>query len=357
MFSYQQIKERLLHDIRRMPSDSKLLSRPELSKKYLVSRTTIDRAISELIGEGLLYARDGSGTYVAKAVEAPKSLNDFFTSWGVILPDIRHDTYPGILRGIEDVANANGINIVICNSDNEERKQADYIIKLIASRVSGIIIVPALIPRTDPEIFFHLEHAGIPLVFCNRAIEGVDAPKVFSNNFYGAYKITRHLLSNGYKRIGFITRTWYSIAFERFQGYLSALAEAGVQSNEKLYTFTADADGCIDETVAARTLINAKDPVDAIFCFNDSIAWNVFWELDKAGKRIGKDFGLVGYDNTHICDQCPIKLTSMDFRTYETGHESAKLLLMMTKKEPLEKNKVIVLHPKLEIRESSQKSE
>ncbi|MFR6321894.1 MAG: GntR family transcriptional regulator [[Clostridium] leptum] len=45
--------------------------RTELVERFHVTRTTVDRAISELIGKGYLTSKIGSGTYVVKARPAP----------------------------------------------------------------------------------------------------------------------------------------------------------------------------------------------------------------------------------------------------------------------------------------------
>ena len=66
---YIRVKEQLIAEIKMLQPNDRLPSRAELSKRYQVTRTTIERAISELIGEGYLYARDCSGTYVAEAKE------------------------------------------------------------------------------------------------------------------------------------------------------------------------------------------------------------------------------------------------------------------------------------------------
>lgn len=359
-YQYQRIKELLKDEINALPPNAKLLSRPELAVKYQTSRTTIDKAISELIGEGYLYAINGSGTYIA---ERESTLNESVTSnnylsWGVILPDIRQDTYPGILRGIEDEANANGINTIICNSDNDDKKESEYLYKMIRSKVSGIIIVPAVIAaESSIEAYRAVAEAGIPLVFCNRGVPYFDAPKVVSNNFYGGYLVTKHLLESGYKRIGYITRLWYVTSMERFQGYLSALSEYGIEIDENLYTFPVDPQGRVDEIAHTQALMQSATPPDALFCFNDSIAEKVFDEVCKSGKIPGADFGLAGYDNTNICDKLPIKLTSVKFKTYEIGREAAKLILRITHGEYVPKYKSIILQPQLVIRESSGKKD
>lgn len=71
---YVQIQEYLAEQIfsGRLPPDSRLPSERDLSEELGVSRMTVRRAITELVNDGLLERRHGSGTYVAK----PKVLYD-----------------------------------------------------------------------------------------------------------------------------------------------------------------------------------------------------------------------------------------------------------------------------------------
>ncbi len=65
---YLQVREYLAEQIFRgeLAPDSKLPSERELSRALDISRMTVRRAITELVNEGLLNRRHGSGTYVAK---------------------------------------------------------------------------------------------------------------------------------------------------------------------------------------------------------------------------------------------------------------------------------------------------
>jgi DNA-binding LacI/PurR family transcriptional regulator/biotin operon repressor len=356
--SYVRVKETLRKMIADLPPGAKILSRPELTKKLDTSRTTVDRAISELIGEGYLYARDGSGTYVTKHIpHKGKSSEALLRNWGVILPDIQLDPFPGILRGIEDEANTGNFNTIICNSDGHDKKQNTYLKKMIHSHVSGIIIVPSIICLEDSILVFReVEKAGIPIVFCNRGVPFIEAPKVFSNNFYGSYIAVKHLLETGYRKIAYITRHWYSHPQERLQGYMAALAEAGITPDESYYTFSPGKDGIMNESTAMDNLLDSDDPPDAVFCFNDSVAENVYWSAVKHGKKPGFDFGIIGYNNTSLCERLPVKLSSIQYKNYEIGREAAMLLKKMINGENVPSSKTVILQPELAIRESSLKS-
>ena len=63
---YLQIKNAILEKIQSgdLQPDDKIPSEHKLAKKFSVSRLTVQRAIRELVSEGLLRRRQGSGTYV-----------------------------------------------------------------------------------------------------------------------------------------------------------------------------------------------------------------------------------------------------------------------------------------------------
>ncbi len=358
---YKKVKHSILDEIKKLEKDSRLPSRTDLMVKYNVTRTTIERAISELIGEGILYARDGSGTYVAGenggSVRNRGRGNETgrISNWGVILPDITHDTYPGILRGVEDVANKNDINVIICNTDNKTDKQEIYIKKLINSNVDGIIIVPAIIGDIDTRVFHSLRRNNIPFIFCNRGIGEIKAPRILSNNFYGSYIATKHLISSGYKAVAFVSRPYYSVASERYQGYLAALNECGIGLREEIAVFEKSFEEKRPGYDITMSLFEKAADFDALLCFNDMIAKGAYDAVEACGKRVGRDIGIVGYDNTAICDRLPVKLTSVSFKTYEIGYTAAEVLLKITGNGEHDSNNAVILQPELIIRESSRR--
>ncbi|WP_165971942.1 substrate-binding domain-containing protein [Paenibacillus piri] len=346
---YMQVKEHLIRHIASLKPNDRLPSRTVLSETYQAARTTIERAVSELIGEGLLYARDGSGTYVSEANTGNALLEgNGVKTWGLLIPDILHYIYPGIVRGVGDVANNHDVNVIICNTDNEYEKQTKHINKLIESKVHGVIIVPAISGAIDLQPFYKLKESGIPFVFCHRMLEGIQAPRVISNNFYAGYIATKHLIASGCKKIAYISRPVYSASSDRYQGYVCALSEAGipVRRDRILFESSFETDG--EGYYSAQRILAGDDRPDGIFCFNDGIAKGAYDAAGEAGLKVGTDLGIAGCDDTNICGTLKPKLTSVKFQTYETGVQAARLLCDGT-----EDNQTIVQQPELIIRESS----
>ncbi len=65
---YLQIKNEILHRIQTgdLQPEDRIPSEHQLSKRFHVSRVTVQRAIRELVSEGLLRRTQGSGTFVTK---------------------------------------------------------------------------------------------------------------------------------------------------------------------------------------------------------------------------------------------------------------------------------------------------
>jgi DNA-binding LacI/PurR family transcriptional regulator len=350
-YLYMDIIERIKADTHHLPAHTRIDTRNVMMTKYNATRTTIEKAISALIGEKYLYAIDGSGTYIAE----PQIVSSYsqVAAWGVILPNIVSDTYPDILRGIEDVAQQNNINVIICNTDHDRLKQEQYILKLVASGINGVIVIPAIteLPATDS--FQPLLQDQIPLVFCNRGVDGVTAPRVISNNYFGAYIATKHLINLQYTRLAYIGGRLYSGSEQRYQGFLGAIHEAGLPVDKEFIVFhQLDLDSEKSGYEAGLALLGKSNSPDAILCFNDRIAQGVYRAAEQLGLTVGADFGIVGYDDSRICELLPVKLTSIRYPKYETGHHAATILLRMTQGEAVSSNEMVVLQPELIVRQS-----
>jgi len=309
------IKADVLKLIRPLEKGSALPSRTALCDLLKTNRVVLDQAIRMLVEEGILIAKKGSGTYVANLIPTVRS-------WGVIVPDVADPIYAALVRGIEDVAHRLGRSIIVCNSDFDISKQADYIDRLIGHAVDGFVIVPVLQSdlKENYRMFMKLRHLATPYVFCNRLIDGIDAPAVLSNDFYGGYIATKHLLRNGYERIAYLAPITYKGSIDRCQGYITALQEARMTEDRTLIVMDEPTENEHGDQRIARLI--SEYHVDAFFCFNDALANKV---LDISFE-LNHPVGIVGYNDSILCEQASTKLTSVRYRSQEIGSAAANLL-------------------------------
>jgi len=114
-------------------------------------------------------------------------------------------------------------------------------------------------------------------------------------------------------------------------------------------SFTEDKPGYKE----ACELLSGPSSPDAFFCFNDQIAASVYEAIVHKGLIVGRDVGLIGYGNDHVCEKLPVKLTAVSFDSFQIGSKAVELLLKMIKGETVSRNKLVILHPELIVRESS----
>ncbi len=350
MLRYKEIKVKLLDIIGNFSANEKLPSRPDLCVTLETTRTTLDKAIRELVAEGILTSMNGSGTYVNALLDKREESNGY---WGVIVPNIMESIYPGMVRGIENVAQQYGISITLCNSDNNADKQEQYIKRLMQSGVAGFIIVP-VISSDVPEnyrLYNQLTEAKIPFVFCNRSVEGISAPVVSSNDFYGGYIATKHLIEKGYRKIAYISRTRYKTSINRCHGYLSALMENNIDI-DRSNIILEEKDSPIAGYSSMMRLLNTDPDIDAVFCFNDTISQGVYAAISDSGRRVSTDIGIIGYDNSDICEISKPRLTTLAYKNVEIGQKSAELLWKMVNHQELSEFNYYLYQPSIEVRES-----
>jgi len=300
LLRYKEIKNELKEVIAKYDPFDRLPSRLTLCKQLDTSRTTLDKALKELEAENFIFCKEGSGTYVT-APEGYREGNS--DNWGIIVPNITESIYSEIVRGVEDVTQKINVNLILCNFDGDAQKQSNYIRRLKLTGVSGVILVPTLCEHSRELVQIHKYFSDIkkPFVCCNTHIKEVNVPVVTYNNFYGGYIATRLLIKKGYRKIAYISAFNYITSIERCDGYVSALLEYGIAVDRELIILGIDTETDKTGYLSTLSLLQRRDDIDSIFCFNDSLLYGVYKAINHLGKSISDDIGVIGFDNDNIC--------------------------------------------------------
>lgn len=241
------------------------------------------------------------------------------TVWALIISDIENPFFTAVARGVEDVAQAAGHSVVLCNSDEDLDKEARYLQVAVAERVAGVVLSPT---ATDTDIGPLVEH-GIPVVAIDRPLAGISTVLVGSRT--GARDATAHLIAAGYHRIGCITGPQrVSTAEDRVDGYADALRAAGRRLNYRLVRH-------VDFKVAggrraAERLLGGSRPPDALFVANSLMAIGALQALAARGLRTGRDVGLVAFDDAPWTQLVDPPITVVAQPAYAIGEAAGRLL-------------------------------
>jgi LacI family transcriptional regulator len=241
----------------------------------------------------------------------------------LVLTDITNPFWTTVARGVEDVAQANGYSIILCNTDESEAKQEQYLNMLLRRRIDGIILVPA---KCVPAPIYTIRQQDIPVVILDRQIPGIGVDDVRADSESGAYQLTEHLLSLGHRQITMLSGPkTVSTAVDRVSGYRRAMADAGLSEEAAdIYwgNFTLDSG-----REMARRALSANPQLTAFFAANNFIAIGVIQALRELGKAVPDDIALVAVDDFPPVFTLDPFLTVANQPALEMGQQAVKLLL------------------------------
>lgn len=244
---------------------------------------------------------------------------------GMVIPDITNPFFPGVVRGVEDVAYKRSFRVILCNADNDPVKEASYVRELRSYRIAGLLIIPA----SDADISGHLRtyaSASVPVVCIDRVPEGWKGDAVLVANAEGAYLTTRHLIEMGHRRLAVITGPLkLTNAAERLKGFRRALNEAGLEVGAG-FIQEASFDTASGYQAALRLLRMVRRPT-AIFACNDLMAFGVLQAARELNLRCPEDLSIAGFDSLEFTNFTDPSLTSVYQPGYELGATAAHLLL------------------------------
>ncbi|MBL7857413.1 MAG: LacI family DNA-binding transcriptional regulator [Cyclobacteriaceae bacterium] len=274
---------------------------------------------------------------------------------GVIVPRLNSYFMSTVISGMEKVANANGYNLIISQSQESFKKEIDSVTTMYNSRVDGLMISLAYDTKSTSH-FETLLRKQIPLIFFDRIIEHPNCTSIVIDNKKAGYEATQHLIEQGCKRIvhidGNVNRNVYA---HRLEGYRQALIESGIGFDPSLVISNRLTDQTSAE--AAQHILSMENIPDGIFTANDTSAVACIRELKRAGIRVPQDIAVVGFNNDPISMVIEPNLTTVDYPGQEMGEIAATTLINKLNKQPTGNLNTIVLRHKLIVRESSMRRE
>lgn len=266
---------------------------------------------------------------------------------GLIIPDIQNPFFAEMARGVEDVAYANKFAVMLCNSDEDLKKEEFYIDVLKSESVDGIILPP--ISERDP-VVLRLIESGVPVVTVDRSLTHGARDQVDVDNRRGAFEAVEHLIKLGHRRIGLIAgRLNVSTSRERRLGFDDAMA-AHKLPVDTAYIRRGDfkqASGL----AMAEELLSLPTPPSALFVLNNLMTVGALEAIHRRKLKIPKDIAVIGFDDLPWAEALDPPLTVVRQPAYEVGQAAAELLLKRLE-DPKRAETHLKLLPKLVIRSS-----
>lgn len=285
----------------------RFLSDQELMQESSLSRMTVRKALSQLQREGWIERHNGRGTFIGPRANMPVSHRQPEPSsqrriarLALAVPfgsDARHWFVAPLLDGIMESAAEQGISVELLFSQRIDIRQVSQ--RLMQHRpdmVAGVLAVPRI-----ELVLSEAQRLEIPCVIAADRFAEMEQPNVYEDSVQGATLAVRHLVAQGHKRIGFVqsaTRAWW--VFDRRQGYLNGLAEAGLEADERMTLWLPPFDFApgspMIHTDAIRQYLDRQQPT-AIVCGCCSPLMQMSPLISSGKLSVPRDLSVVTFDN------------------------------------------------------------
>jgi DNA-binding LacI/PurR family transcriptional regulator len=284
---------------------SKIPSEYELAEQLGINKTTANKAVAQLVNEGLLVRRGrGAGTFVNDGLFVKGAIMALMTT--------QHPYFALIAHGIARAAFGRGYSINLCSPPPE--MLGELLSSLNPGQTKGIL--------TCNYGKIELEN-DIPIIHLDT--DPMQSPRlkrlIWPDCLEAAYTLTREFLSNGHSNLAYVGSRHLP---SRAEGFLKAMKEEGSHNSPTDRVFLHDMSPAATFRLLSEIL--RKFPkVTGIVAGSDDDAFR----LSKAGKNCGiaipGDIALSGFGNCEsICE--PLGLTSIEQHPVELGASAVERL-------------------------------
>lgn len=213
----------------------------------------------------------------------------------LIVPDISNPFFGDIAKKVSRELDSYGYTLLIGEVSPEISWSMDLIKRIVDQQVDGIIMAKStrLSSADEQKMVDIIRQSRIPFLIIDNGSMS-DIASVSVDHILGGYLAARYLLECAHRDIGCFTgpnetRT----SDDRLEGYKKALHEYGVQFREDVLL---EGNYAMDGKRESLKFFLSKS-VSAIFCFNDSMAIEIYRQALQQGIRIPEDISVVGYDD------------------------------------------------------------
>ncbi|MCA6422186.1 MAG: LacI family DNA-binding transcriptional regulator [Flavobacterium sp.] len=244
----------------------------------------------------------------------------------IIIPEIIHHFFATVISGVENVANENGYNVIVCLSDESFDKEVINMEMLANGSIDGFIL--SLSKETQQKKDFHhiieVINQGMPVVMFDRVTNDILCDKVIIDDTLAASNATQFLIDKGFKKIALITTVDYvSVGKLRTEGYIKTLKNNELKVNEEIIIKIEDTEHF--ESAIENLILNNK--LDAIFAVNEIFAVTAIKIAYKLGINVPDELSIIGFTDGIISKYSTPSITTVGQNGFKMGGKAARMLI------------------------------
>ena len=324
-----------MNDVAKLAGVSPATVSRVLSKSPYISEKTVTRVLAAV--EELHYHRNVH----ARRLAIGKS--DLF---GLVISEITNPFFSEIIRGFQFAAWDRDFDVLLLNTEYNEKRTDDVTQKLIENDVRGVAIITSSL---DDKVISSLTKEGIAVVVCSPHPVDRIMSNIRIDYDRGLNQAIEHVAALGHRRAAVIAGPPINKTASRIcQSLVEGLRFRGLDPNpvtHSSYNLGAPA-------AAVQHILAAQQKPSVIFCGSDVIAMGAMLALEGEGINVPKDISVVGIDDIPFASLTRPPLTTIGVPRELIGVTAFNALDKMLKlKRP--KGAEYVIETQLVVRQST----
>lgn len=241
---------------------------------------------------------------------------------GVVIPSVTNSVFADLLRGVMDATGDGPWQPQIANTRYVTTREEDILRLFATQRPAGMIV--AGIDQTETSRAL-LRGMGCPVVQVMETGPDPIDMMIGCSQVEAARSALRHLIGEGYSRIGFLGARMDPRAQRRLAGYRQEVQDAGLPGPERVLTVPQPSSVTLGRRLMADFLALHPD-ADAVFCNNDDIALGALFECLRRGIRVPAQMGIAGFNDLDMAAGAEPGITSVRTHRYTMGLEAVRMI-------------------------------
>ena len=281
---------------------------------------------------------------------------------GVVVPEIVHEFFSKVIRGIEAIADAEGYNVLISVS-NESYEKEVLVLELYAEGIiDGIILGLSgeTLQKSDFEHLTEVQERNIPLVLFDRYTENLGVDCVRIDDFQSSVQATEHLIEKGARNLAVITTpAFMTVGEQRLKGFCKALSQHNIPLDDRCILrteATRKPEDIQQLEVQLKTLLNEVPEVDGILAVNEFFGAAAINVLRRMGRKVPQEVKVITFSDGILSKNTYPSMSTVSQHGELMGRTTARMLLeRMEKTDGAPQEQII--QTELILRESTESAE
>lgn len=242
---------------------------------------------------------------------------------GIVISDLSNPFYMTIAKSIENIVESHNYTLIICSTDDNSKKEYEYLKLLYEKRVDGLIISST---GKNEDYLYQLAEIGLPIVLIDRRPDNKKFDAVYVDKVRITYEIANYLYQEGHRRISLVSGPKDIITnFDRFMGYTKAFYDLNIAFEKDLINFGEFSIKYGQKIL--KKLLKMANPPSAIISGSSIITEGIMIEANSMGVKLPEEISLITFGELPLKQLLSPKLTYIEDKAIDIGQKAGDLIL------------------------------